>query len=81
MIMARSAISVKFDRLDSPGGWLKTTEKTPKYAENRYDEGIVFLRALRPWIAQHGKASMVYFDESGFASHAHRPHGWAIRGR
>ena len=24
---------------------------------------------------------MVYFDESGFASHAYRPHGWAIRGR
>lgn len=22
----------------------------------------------------------MYFDESGFASHAHRPHGWALRG-
>ena len=24
---------------------------------------------------------MVYFDESGFANHTHRPHGWALRGR
>jgi transposase len=24
---------------------------------------------------------VVYFDESGFASDTHRPHGWAIRGR
>ena len=23
----------------------------------------------------------MYFDESGFASDTHRPHGWAIRGR
>jgi hypothetical protein len=28
-----------------------------------------------------GKTNVVYFDESGFASHAHRPHGWAIHGR
>jgi transposase len=40
-----------------------------------------FLRTLRHWIAQHGKVNVVYFDESGFASHAHRPHGWAIRGK
>jgi transposase len=24
---------------------------------------------------------VVYFDESGFANHTHRPHGWALRGR
>jgi hypothetical protein len=42
---------------------------------------MVLLRALRILIAQHGKANVVYFDESGFCSHAHRPHGWAIRGR
>jgi transposase len=36
---------------------------------------------LRFWIAKHGKANVVYFDESGFASHSHRPHGWARRGR
>ena len=36
---------------------------------------------MRHWIAQHGKTNVVYFDESGFASDTHRPHGWAIRGR
>ena len=41
----------------------------------------MFLRTLRHWIAQHGKTNVVYFDESGFSSDTHRPHGWAIRGR
>jgi hypothetical protein len=36
---------------------------------------MVFLRALRLLSAQHGKANVVYCDESGFSSHAHRPHG------
>ena len=40
-----------------------------------------FLRALRHWISCHGKANVVYFDESGFASQTNRPHGWAIRGK
>jgi transposase len=35
---------------------------------------------LRHWIGCHGKANVVYFDASGFVSHTHRPHGWAIRG-
>jgi transposase len=35
---------------------------------------------LRHWISCHGKANVVYFDESGFLNHFHRPHGWAIRG-
>jgi transposase len=36
---------------------------------------------LRHWIGCHGKANVVYFDESGFASQTNRPHGWAIRGK
>ena len=60
---------------------LKITKKTTKYAEFHCEGRIAFLCALRHWIAQHGKANLVYFDESGFASHTHRPHGWAVRGR
>ena len=60
---------------------LKVTKKTTRYAESHYEERISFLRTLRHWIAQHGKTNVVYFDESGFASNTHRPHGWAIRGR
>ena len=29
---------------------------------------------------QHGSRNVVYFDESGFAAHSYRPHGWAKRG-
>jgi len=36
---------------------------------------------LREWIAQHGSANVVYFDESGFEATCHRPHGWAVRGK
>lgn len=39
-----------------------------------------FLRSLRQWIGRHGSANVVYFDESGFAKHSYRPHGWAKRG-
>jgi transposase len=31
-------------------------------------------------VQQHGSANVVYFDESGFAAHSYRPHGWAPRG-
>jgi len=41
---------------------------------------MVFLQALRHWVQQHGSRNVVYFDESGFAHHSHRPHGWAKRG-
>lgn len=54
--------------------WLNSTDFRPKPARER-------LRALRHWIAQHGRANMVSFDEIFFDSHTHRPHGWAIRGR
>lgn len=39
-----------------------------------------FLRTLRLWMQEHGGSNVVYFDESGFAEHTHRPHGWAPRG-
>lgn len=39
-----------------------------------------FLRSLREWIQQHGSRNVVYFDESGFAAHSYRSHGWAQRG-
>ena len=29
---------------------------------------------------KNGSDNLVYFDESGFAAHSHRPHGWAKRG-
>ncbi len=29
---------------------------------------------------KHGAQNVVYFDESGFAAHSYRPHGWAKRG-
>ena len=35
---------------------------------------------MRHWIAEHGSKNVVYFDESGFAKHSYRPHGWAKRG-
>lgn len=41
---------------------------------------MYFLRALREWIRNNGSANVVYFDESGFARHSYRPHGWAKRG-
>ena len=42
---------------------------------------MYFLRDLRHWVQQHGSANVVYFDESGFAKHSYRPHGWAKRGK
>lgn len=41
---------------------------------------MYFLRDLRHWVQQHSSANVVYFDESGFAKHSYRPHGWAKRG-
>jgi transposase len=41
---------------------------------------MCFLRTLRHWVQRHGSANVVYFDESGFAKHSYRPHGWAKRG-
>jgi len=41
---------------------------------------MYFLRDLRLWVQQHSSANVVYFDESGFAKHSYRPHGWAKRG-
>ena len=35
---------------------------------------------LRQWVQKHGSSNVVYFDESGFAAHSYRPHGWAKRG-
>lgn len=29
---------------------------------------------------RYSSANVVYFDESGFAAHSYRPHGWAPRG-
>jgi transposase len=31
-------------------------------------------------VLKHGAQNVVYFDESGFAAHSYRPHGWAKRG-
>jgi transposase len=42
---------------------------------------MYFLRHLRLWMQAHGSANVVYFDESGFAEHTHRLHGWAPRGQ
>ncbi len=39
-----------------------------------------YLQELRKWVQQHGSQNVVYFDESGFAEHSYRPHGWAKRG-
>ena len=39
-----------------------------------------YLRTLREWIQKHSSQDIVYFDESGFAEHSYRPHGWARRG-
>ena len=41
---------------------------------------MYYLRVLRHWVQSHGSADVVYFDESGFAKHSYRPHGWAKRG-
>lgn len=41
---------------------------------------MCFLRTLREWVGKYGSADVVYFDESGFAKHSYRPHGWAKRG-
>ncbi len=41
---------------------------------------MCFLRRLREWVALHGADNVVYFDESGFKSESHSPHGWAKRG-
>ena len=41
---------------------------------------MCFLRSLREWVSKYGSADVVYFDESGFAKHSYRPHGWAKRG-
>ncbi len=36
---------------------------------------------MRKLIKKYGSENVVYFDESGFASHKGRLSGWAIRGR
>jgi transposase len=38
---------------------------------------MTYLRTLRQWVQAHGSCNVVYFDESGFAAHSYRPHGWA----
>lgn len=40
-----------------------------------------FLQRLRKLIKKYGSENVVYFDESGFASHKGRLSGWAIKGR
>ena len=42
---------------------------------------MIFLRNLREWVAKNSGKDVVYFDESGFKKEAHRPHGWAQRGK
>jgi transposase len=32
-------------------------------------------------VRENGSDTVVYFDESGFVHHTHRPHGWAARGK
>ena len=58
----------------------KLVKKTTRYAESHSASRINYLRELRHWIQQHGSKDVVYFDESGFAEHSYRPHGWAKRG-
>jgi hypothetical protein len=41
---------------------------------------MAYLRRLREWIQKNGSHNVVYVDESGFAAHSTRPHGWAKRG-
>jgi transposase len=41
---------------------------------------VCFLAALRKWVQENGSQNVIYFDESGFANHSYRPHGWARRG-
>ncbi len=40
-----------------------------------------FLQNLRGLMQKYGSQNIVYFDESGFASHSYRPHGWARIGQ
>ena len=39
-----------------------------------------YLQTLRAWVQEQGSQDVVYIDESGFAQHSYRPHGWAVRG-
>ena len=55
-------------------------KKTTRYAQINHKERCKFIGALRTWISRHGSTNVVYFDESGFAKHSYRPHGWAKRG-
>jgi len=32
-------------------------------------------------VRKNGSKNVVYFDESGFVHHTHRPHAWALRGK
>lgn len=41
---------------------------------------MIFLQTLRQWVRDHTSKDVVYMDESGFAAHSYRPHGWAVRG-
>ena len=38
------------------------------------------MKQLRTYVAEHGSADIVYFDESGFQHQSLRSHGWAKRG-
>ena len=40
-----------------------------------------YLRRLRELIKDYGSENVVYFDESGFASHKGRLSGWAVKGK
>ena len=51
-----------------------------KYAEINHKKRVLFIRNLRDWVQNNGSKNIVYFDESGFSAHSHRPHGWAKRG-
>jgi putative transposase len=42
---------------------------------------MIYLRRLGKLIKRYGAENVVYFDESGFKQHSHRPHGWTKRGQ
>ena len=40
----------------------------------------LYLRSLRKLIKKYGSDNVIYFDESGFATHTHRPYAYAKYG-
>ena len=60
---------------------MESVKKTTLYAERNIMERAHYIYDLDALEIQYGVENIIYFDESSFAAHTYRPHGWAPKGQ